>query len=80
MLAVINPATKEKIASVHVAGTKEVDAAVDAAEKAWPAWANGDPATRAKVLNKVADLVEENASSIASVLSTEMGKTLSHCM
>uniref|UniRef100_A0A8H7XRG9 Aldehyde dehydrogenase domain-containing protein n=1 Tax=Psilocybe cubensis TaxID=181762 RepID=A0A8H7XRG9_PSICU len=80
MITVINPATKETIASVHVAGASEVDTAVDKAEKAWPAWANGDPSIRAKVLNKVADVVEENVNSIATVLSSEMGKILSDCI
>lgn len=79
-LDVVNPATKEKITSVHVAGAKEVDAAVDAAEKAWPAWANGDPSIRAKALNKLADLVEGNADSLAMAQTVEMGKVIHESM
>ncbi|PPQ93615.1 hypothetical protein CVT25_000949 [Psilocybe cyanescens] len=75
-LSVINPATKETIASVHIAGPKEVDAAVDAAEKAWPAWADGDPSTRAKAMHKLANLVEENVESLALAQTMEMGKPL----
>ncbi|PPQ94688.1 hypothetical protein CVT25_009543 [Psilocybe cyanescens] len=73
---VINPATKEKIASVHVAGQKEVDAAVEAAEKAWPAWADGDPSTRARAMHKLADLVDENADALGLAQSLEMGKPI----
>ncbi|KAH9481979.1 Aldehyde dehydrogenase [Psilocybe cubensis] len=73
---VINPATKQKIASVHVAGQKEVDAAVDAAEKAWPAWADGDPSIRSRAMLKLADLVEENANILGQAQSLEMGKPI----
>lgn len=73
----VNPATKEQVALVHTAGAKEVDEAVDAAEKAWPAWANGNPTIRASVLNKLADLIELNADALAEAQTTEMGKPLS---
>lgn len=79
-LDVINPATKEKIASVHVAGKKEVDAAVDAAEKAWPAWADSPPEVRAKAMHKLADLVEENAEALAAVQTSEMGRLFAEAM
>ncbi|PPQ94687.1 hypothetical protein CVT25_009542 [Psilocybe cyanescens] len=75
-LTVTNPATKETIASVHVAGAKEVDEAVAAAEKAWPTWADGDPAVRAKALHKLADLMDENANPLGLAQTSEMGKPL----
>ncbi|KIK53243.1 hypothetical protein GYMLUDRAFT_207419 [Collybiopsis luxurians FD-317 M1] len=73
---VINPTNKEKVASVHVAGSEEVDRAVEAAEKAWPAWANCDPAIRAKALNKLADLIEENSNVLGMAQTIEMGRPI----
>lgn len=73
-ISVVNPANKEQVASVHVAGLAEVNAAVEAAEKAWPAWDGSDPAFRAKVLNKLADLIEENAATLALAQTIEMGR------
>ncbi|PPQ96647.1 hypothetical protein CVT26_010637 [Gymnopilus dilepis] len=75
-LDVVNPATKEKIAAVHVAGTKEVDLAVEAAETAWPAWAEGDAGVRTKALFRLAELIEANGPEIALVQTTEMGKSI----
>ena len=72
----VNPATKEKIAAVHVAGTKEVDLAVEAAETAWPAWAEGDAGVRTKALFRLAELIEANGPEIALVQTTEMGKSI----
>ncbi|KDR84659.1 hypothetical protein GALMADRAFT_151449 [Galerina marginata CBS 339.88] len=73
---VINPATKEKIASVHAAGAKEVDLAVDAAEKAWPAWADGDPSVRTKALFKLSELIEANGEELKLAQTMEMGKSI----
>ncbi|BCR84058.1 aldehyde dehydrogenase family protein [Aspergillus chevalieri] len=55
----------EEIASVHVANITDVDAAVDAAQAAFPAWSRLDPGERAKVLLRFADLLEEHVSEIA---------------
>lgn len=79
-IVIVNPATKQQIASVHAAGAKEVDAAVDAAEKAWPAWADCDAASRAKAFNKLGDLVDEHADRLGTVQSMEMGKPVAQSM
>ncbi|TDM02320.1 NAD-dependent succinate-semialdehyde dehydrogenase [Macrococcus carouselicus] len=71
---VTNPATGEVIAEVAQAGEAETKRAIEAAEKAYPAWRDMELKDRVKLLNKVADLLEENADYIAEVMTIEQGK------
>ncbi|WJP97959.1 NAD-dependent succinate-semialdehyde dehydrogenase [Macrococcus bovicus] len=71
---VINPATGEVIAKVAQAGEAETKRAIEAAEKAFPAWRDMELKDRVELLNKVADLLEENADYIAEVMTIEQGK------
>ncbi len=54
----------------------EIDLAVDAARKAFPAWAALTPEERAKILNRIADLVEENLADLAIVETMDNGALL----
>lgn len=56
---VINPATEEAICEVSHAHKEDVDAAVAAAKRAFPAWSSMDPLQRAGILYKMADLIEK---------------------
>ncbi|KAK9897852.1 aldehyde dehydrogenase [Cystobasidium minutum MCA 4210] len=70
-----NPANgKVVVEKVQEAGPKEVDAAVDAAIKASHAWAESPPSVRAECLRKLADLMVENASTLAELDAVSMGK------
>lgn len=71
-----NPATSEKIASIPKSGKLEVQNAVLAAEKAFPAWAVESPENRAKWLNKIADALETRSEEIASLESMDTGKPI----
>ena len=71
---VINPATGEVIAKVAQAAEAETKRAIEAAEKAFPAWRDMELKDRVELLNKVADLLEENADYIAEVMTIEQGK------
>ena len=71
---VINPATSDVVGAVFHATPAEIEAALQAATKAFPAWANTLPARRAEVLRSVAKLIEERAEEIACLMSTEQGK------
>jgi len=51
--AVINPATEEEIARVPLGGKSDVDKAVDAAKKAFPAWANKSQAERSQIASNI---------------------------
>jgi 5-carboxymethyl-2-hydroxymuconic-semialdehyde dehydrogenase len=57
-------------------GQREVDLAVAAATEAFPVWSTMPPAERAAVLNRIADLVEENLADLAIVETTDNGALL----
>jgi aldehyde dehydrogenase (NAD+) len=73
---VLNPATGEKIIDVYVAGKEDVDIAVDAARKAFETWGQTSGRERARLMNKLADLIEENKDEIALLESLNTGKPL----
>lgn len=76
---VISPSTEEEITHVYEAREEDVDAAVTAAQAAFDGgWSNADPAVRAAALNKIADLVEENAETLAFIESLDNGKSISN--
>ncbi len=72
---VFNPSTGEVIGTVPLAGAAEVDAAVRAAQAAFPAWAETPVIDRARILFHYRALVEKNFDQIARLISREHGKT-----
>lgn len=77
MLTVLNPATEEPIADLEQAGVEETDAAVARAKAAFPAWRAVAPADRARLLRRLATLVEEHAEELARIESRNVGKPIS---
>ncbi|WP_300975412.1 NAD-dependent succinate-semialdehyde dehydrogenase [Sphingomonas sp. LHG3406-1] len=73
---VINPATGDTIAELPLASTGDLDAALDAANRAWPAWRATDVEKRAAILHKTADLLRERSEQIGRLLTQEQGKPL----
>ncbi|HOP20155.1 MAG TPA: aldehyde dehydrogenase family protein, partial [Amphiplicatus sp.] len=73
---VFNPTTGEKQSVVSLAARAEVTRAIDAAEKAFPAWASTNPQRRARVLFKFKELVEKDMDNLAKLISSEHGKIL----
>ncbi|MEU2656259.1 gamma-aminobutyraldehyde dehydrogenase [Streptomyces sp. NPDC007325] len=71
-IEVINPATGEVYATSPLSGQADVDAAMEAAAAAFPAWRDTTPSERQKVLLKIADAFEERADELiaAEVLNT----------
>src|SRR5471030_946928 len=72
---VFNPALGEPVARVALGTTEEVDAAVRAAEKAFPAWSATPPLTRARALFKYLQLCQQHTAEFAAMLTREHGKT-----
>jgi len=68
------PITGETFTEVARGTAEDVEAALDAAEAAAPAWGKTSAADRANVLNKMADRVEANLEKIAIAESWENGK------
>ncbi|HKF44706.1 MAG TPA: CoA-acylating methylmalonate-semialdehyde dehydrogenase [Thermoanaerobaculia bacterium] len=76
VLDVYNPARGEVIARTPLSTAADVDAAVAAAKKAFPAWRDTPPVVRARVLFKFRALLEEHFEELARIVTTEHGKTL----
>src|SRR5438105_2460663 len=75
-LTVINPATEETIARLDEAGVEETDAAVARAKAAFPEWRAVAPADRARLLRRLATLVEEHGEELARIESRNVGKPI----
>ncbi len=78
LAAVENPATGNRIAEVYEANEKDVARAVEAARKALESrnWRHGSPSERAKLMWKLADLLEENADELAEMEALNQGKPI----
>ncbi|KUJ81503.1 NAD-dependent succinate-semialdehyde dehydrogenase [Microbulbifer flavimaris] len=76
-LDVTNPATGEVVASIASLGAAETRRAIEAANRAWPAWRDATVKERAKILRRWYDLIIENADDLAKILTAEQGKPLS---
>ena len=72
-----NPATGELTRSVPLADAAEVDAAVQAAAAAFPAWAETPPLKRARVMFKFKALLEQHQDELAELITREHGKVFS---
>ncbi|MSO58631.1 MAG: aldehyde dehydrogenase family protein [Thermoleophilia bacterium] len=72
----ISPATEEPLAAVAQAGEADVDAAVEAARAAFPAWAALRASERAKFLFRIARILQERAREFAVLESLDGGKPI----
>ncbi|MGY0372271.1 aldehyde dehydrogenase family protein [Clostridium sp. JNZ J1-5] len=71
-----NPATGGLLTEIADASEKDVDDAVKAARKAFKTWGKTAPAERAAVLNKIADIIDENAEYLATIETMDNGKPI----
>jgi aldehyde dehydrogenase (NAD+) len=72
-MAVENPSTEEKIATITLGGVADADAAVAAAKAAFPAWAATDPLDRIAALERLMEVYKGQAEDMAQAISFEMG-------
>ena len=70
------PATGEVFSQIPDSNEEDVKNAVDAAEQAFKTWSITPKNERARVLNKIADLIDENAEELARAESQDNGKPL----
>ena len=75
-IPVVNPATEEVFAHVGVASSEDVNQAVATARRAFDGgpWRKMAPMDRERILLRFADLVEEQADSLAQLITLENGK------
>ncbi len=74
---VFDPATGAMARQVALASAAEVNAAVAAAQAAFPAWADTSPLRRARVLQTFLQLLNEERNRLAAMLTAEHGKVFS---
>lgn len=77
-IASIDPATEKEICSVASASAADVDHAVAAARRAFESseWNDMEPEARGALLNKLADICEQEADLLVEVESWDAGKTI----
>jgi succinate-semialdehyde dehydrogenase / glutarate-semialdehyde dehydrogenase len=73
---VVNPATGVSIGTAPKMGAAETARAIDAANRAWPAWSAKTGKERSAILRKWSDLQLANIDDLALILTSEQGKPL----
>ncbi len=74
------PADGRELSTCAEATREDVDRAVESAWKAFESWKNTTVAERAAVLNKIADIIDENKELLAMVETLDNGKPLRETM
>jgi aminomuconate-semialdehyde/2-hydroxymuconate-6-semialdehyde dehydrogenase len=73
----INPATGEQYSLTPDSDSKDVDAAVAAAQAAFPKWSTTPAEERFRILNRIAELIDQNLDALALAETNDNGKPLS---
>jgi acyl-CoA reductase-like NAD-dependent aldehyde dehydrogenase len=76
VLGVENPAKRVPIGEIPRGGAADVDRAVQAAAKAFPAWSRVPPRERGRLLLRIADAVEARTEELAALIALETGNAL----
>ncbi len=76
-LDTIEPATGKPYARLPDSSADDINAAVDAAKRAFPAWAATPPAERSRLLLRLADLIDRDLERLARAESIDTGKPIS---
>jgi acyl-CoA reductase-like NAD-dependent aldehyde dehydrogenase len=79
-IEVINPSDEKVFATVPKGKEKHINKAVAAAKKAFPAWSAKPLKTRQGIVNKIADVIADNAEMLARLMSKEQGKPMAEAM
>lgn len=79
-IKVINPANQEQVGSIPDISKKEIDRAIDSAEKALKEWSRKTAGYRANILEDWARNILAKKEEIAEILSSEQGKPLNEAL
>jgi acyl-CoA reductase-like NAD-dependent aldehyde dehydrogenase len=74
---VYNPATEEEIARLPLGGKVDVDKAVEAAKKAFPAWSKKSQSERCQIMARIAAAIRENAKELGRLEHIDHGWPIS---
>lgn len=72
----VNPATGKIYGQIPDSDKKDVNVAVHAAQKVFPAWSKSPVEERFKILNRIAELIDENLEALAFAETNDNGKPL----
>ena len=72
----VNPATGEVCNQIPDSTQRDIEVAVHAAQKAFPAWSTSPVEERFKILNRIAELIDENLHELALAETNDNGKPL----
>jgi aldehyde dehydrogenase (NAD+) len=75
-IGVINPATEEAAATIATGSAADVDKAVAAARRAFPAYAQTSREDRLDLLSRIIEVYRRRSNDLAEAISTEMGAPL----
>src|ERR1043165_5102985 len=75
-IPVTNPATGETLGTVPRMGAEETRQAIEAADRALPAWRAKTAKERAQILRRMYDLMMANQEDLAALMTAEQGKPL----
>jgi malonate-semialdehyde dehydrogenase (acetylating)/methylmalonate-semialdehyde dehydrogenase len=73
---VVNPANCQIIAKVPISTRDEMNAAIEAAQEAFPDWRRTPPVSRARCLFRLKELLEQNFEELSRIQTQEHGKTI----
>ena len=73
---VLNPANESVLAFLPHASQKDLEDALESAQRGFKIWKNAPVQKRAAILQKTADLIEERSEKIARIITLEQGKPL----
>ncbi len=74
--SVVNPASEQLVGQIAVGGPDDVDLAVAAARRAFPAFSQTSVEERVVLLGRILDLIQQRAELFADALVTEMGAAI----
>jgi succinate-semialdehyde dehydrogenase / glutarate-semialdehyde dehydrogenase len=77
---VLDPATGEVVAEVPRLGAAETRRAIEAADRALPAWKARPARERARILRRLAELMDERREKLATLMVTEQGKPFAEAL
>src|ERR1700683_4079757 len=76
VLSVENPAKRRPIGDIPRGAAEDVDRAVQAAQKAFPAWSKVPPRQRGRMLLRIAEALEARIEEMARTIALETGNAL----
>ncbi|GIX08289.1 MAG: aldehyde dehydrogenase [Candidatus Poribacteria bacterium] len=76
VIRTVNPSNGKVVARYREASSREVEAVIQKAERAWLEWRETEFSERAKFMRRAAEILRANAGAYAELMATEMGKPL----